>query len=246
MGKNRSPYELAVIGHCIYCPSPEAIGVEHIIPESLGGKHYLTAASCISCANKTKEFERVVAREMYRPLKLSLGIRGKRSHRKQQPTHWPVEHDDGGAVERTQVEIGKLPKLYLAAEMVPLAFMEHLGTGKLETIHDFKWGPFCQMLAKAAHAYTIGVLGFGGLDFLLPPLILGHEQYLAYLIGGIGEATTTPTPELELRTVWIGRTLFVAARISLFGGRLPTYQVVSAEVRDLDLIAPKIRAATVR
>jgi hypothetical protein len=272
MGKNRSPYELAVIGRCIYCPSLDVIGVEHIIPESLGGKLYLTDASCEPCADKTKEFERSVARAMYWPLKLALGIKGKRSHKKQRPTHWRMEIGEGDEWAELQVEVGKLPKVYVAAEFplpgivtgqVPndrspefnlqikgnktamAAFAKEFGAGKLEIGHHFAWGPFCRMLAKVAHAYTVGKFGFGGLDFLLPPLIRGDADYLAYLVGGIGEPTIGPVPDLQLRLRWIGRSPFVTARISLFGGRLPTYEVVSAEVRDLNLIIPKMRAATV-
>jgi hypothetical protein len=49
------------------------------------------------------------------------------------------------------------------------------------------------MLAKIAHAVTIGWLGLDAFVPYLPPLILGNDENAAYLVGG-AEAPTKPEP----------------------------------------------------
>jgi hypothetical protein len=52
---------------------------------------------------------------------------------------------------------------------------------------------FARMLAKIAHAATVGWLGLDSFKPYLPPLILGEDENAAYLVGG-AEPPTAPGP----------------------------------------------------
>src|ERR1700730_12837576 len=104
-------------GRCIYCPCDQGLTDEHVVPLALGGKWILPDASCEICRVKTSRFEQIVARDMYWPLRLSLGIRGRK--RKDRPTHWAgvVVDDATGGETPTTFEVEKIPPLYLVAAL---------------------------------------------------------------------------------------------------------------------------------
>lgn len=208
---------------------------------------------------------------MYWPLRLVLGIKGKRSRKKMQPTHWPAEIVDENGSERIQVEVGKLPRVYNVVEMPPAGiilgeavretnpdlklhlkgkqadikqFADLVGAGKVKIGSHWDWNAFNKTLAKIAHAYTVGVIGIHGSEFLLPALILGSYHHFPYLIGGIESESDVLKPpiDLQLEVRKIRGTSYVIVKVSLFSGRFPTYQIVSAEVRDLGWVTGKMNS----
>jgi len=263
--------EYSAVGQCIYCGDPNDLTDEHIIPESLGGRLVLPKASCKACATTTGRFEQIVARKMYLwPLRSRIGISGKRKHKKQRPTHWPAELVDGSEVEKIQVEIGKLPRLYVVIEMPPAGiiageapretnpelklhikgdksemaqFVQEQDAGKLQTQHFFDWNAFNRLLAKIAHAYSVAVLGFDGLEYLLQPMVRGSYSMFSYLVGRVSaEREILPKgTDLALGIRAIRGEAFLSVKTSLLGGRTPTYEIVSARITDLPLLEQKIR-----
>jgi hypothetical protein len=168
----------------------------------------LPEASCESCRVKTGQFEQIVARDMYWPLRLRLGVRGRR--RKQRITHWQgvVIDDDTGIETPVAFEVEKIPRIYVVAEfpspgilkgLIPIdsnpefklhlkgdktelqQFMVAMGVAKQEVVFDWHWGPFNRLLAKIAHAYAVASLGLDGFEHFLPPLIVGDAPYFSHL-----------------------------------------------------------------
>ena len=51
---------------CIYCGRRNVLLTdEHVVPFFIGGKHVISKASCLMCANITKKFEQDVARDLW-------------------------------------------------------------------------------------------------------------------------------------------------------------------------------------
>lgn len=259
-------YPFPPANRCIYCPKTENLSREHIIPESLGGKLVLEKASCPDCAVITGQFEQLVARDMYWPLRLNLGIMGKRSRKKGRRTHWVIQREDeNGKIESIRVEVGKLPRIYVVVEMPPAGiilgepprdtnpelrvllkcdrehlkkFGEALGATDWRSQHHWDWVAFNQLLAKVGHAYMTALLGFGGYEPLLIPIILGKSAFFPYLIGGVSNASENVVAPhgLDLLARVIRGEPYLCVRMTFFQGRFPTYEVVSAKITDLDLI----------
>lgn len=72
------------LGYCAYCGqiadssgNKIELSSEHIIPEFLGSGLELPASSCAACQKATSVVEYTIAREMFGPVRRSLGLRGK-------------------------------------------------------------------------------------------------------------------------------------------------------------------------
>ena len=115
--------KLPPVGRCIYCLSTEGLTNEHIMPIALGGKLVLPKASCEPCRRITSEFERIVTRQMYWPLRLSLGLLGSPKHKRERPTHWKTIIIDGEREDALSVEVGKLPRTYIVFEYPPAGIL---------------------------------------------------------------------------------------------------------------------------
>jgi hypothetical protein len=246
---------LAAVEKCIYCGSTDQLSDEHIMPQSMGGRVILPKASCEVCRRKTEKFERVVARTMYWPLRLKIGIKGKRHHKR--PTHWLAEIDDveGEKVERRALPVQEIPTAYIVAEMPPagmftgeppsdgspamqihmkgnkaeLARMaESLGVGRWELTQNFHWGAFSLMLAKIAHAWAAAQVGVDTFEHLLAPLIRGEAHYYRWLIGGRGPTSEVLTPpnDLALCVHIIDGKPMLLVHMTFFGHRFPIYTVI--------------------
>lgn len=68
------------IGKCVYCGSTEQLSDERVIPEGLGGRDLLRAASCEPCRVETGKFEQHVLRNMLWAMRIRMKVRGKRRH----------------------------------------------------------------------------------------------------------------------------------------------------------------------
>lgn len=265
------PY-IASPGRCIYCPGrPDSD--EHIIPQSLGGRLVIENASCKDCRRVTSEFERIVAREMYWPLRLTLGIKGSKKHKTERPTHWMGVLEDGDSIQDAPIEVGRFPAIYTVMEFAPpglliglpmhsgnpemklrlkasdteiRALCDDLGVGNLKVEHTLQWAPFARMIAKICHAYAVSVVGLEGMRFYLPELILGTSGHLSHHVGGLSDPTheLKPPHDLGLAIQTFNGAPHIVGRTTLFGAnRFPTYEAVVGEILDLDLITRKISCA---
>jgi hypothetical protein len=262
-----TPFPFAPVGRCIYCGRADGLSDEHPTPEALGGILVLPKASCPTCAVITGKFEQKFARHMYWALRLRLGIKGKRSRRKQRRTHWSVTVD---GTETIEIEVGKIPEFYVVPEFPPagiilgepprdtnpefklnlvgdMAALEQLmkeaGAGKFETNHFFDWNAFNRQLAKIAHALAVATYGFDGLEYLLVPIILGDDGHFPYFIGGVGSPAEALPSDKDAQFVYrdIFGDLYLTIKISFFWGRSPTYEVVCARITDRALVFSKTR-----
>ena len=259
-------------GRCLYCPSSDELTAEHIVANALGGKLVLEAASCTECRKKTSKLEEVVARQMYWPLRLSLGVIGNRKH-KDRPTHWPGVLQVNDRIEDMPIEVGKFPQIYAVMEMPPPRILSgavatpempqlriiikpskaelakiaaQWGADQIEFKSEIVWGTFARMIAKICHAYAVSVVGLDGVDFFLPPLIVSPSDYIAHYVGGVDdpEHQLAPPHDLALRVQDIdGRPYLVAFTTILGANRFPTYQCIVGEILNLDLIRERMGGA---
>lgn len=257
-------------GRCIYCPSIVHLTDEHIIPQSLGGRLVLRASSCENCRRITSTFEQAVTRETYWPLRLRLGLKGSRKHKRSRPTHWSGILQDEDRIEITAIEVSKLPLIYCVPEIeqpgiycgAPLTtgnpkielklrgsreelakLLKEQDAGRFEIVFEFQWVPFLRMIAKICHAYAVSVVGLDGIDFYLPPLIRGETAELAHFVGGIGSSNNAlrPPSDLALDITYINDIPHLVGRCTIFGEDLfPTYQAVVGKILDLDLVHEKM------
>lgn len=74
------------IGACIYCGATQGrLTEEHIVPKGLGGTLVLPDSSCDPCAKLTSQFEMRVLRGFLDRGRQSLGVKGRKSHRRPAP-----------------------------------------------------------------------------------------------------------------------------------------------------------------
>ena len=76
------PIKIGVALRCIYCGNTaEPLGVEHAIPEAIGGGLLLTKATCPCGPKLTHGFEGAVTRQIFQQVRRQLGIKGKKRKR---------------------------------------------------------------------------------------------------------------------------------------------------------------------
>jgi hypothetical protein len=123
------------------------------------------------------------------------------------------------------------------------AYAKSFGAGRWRMSGAWDWDAFNQLLAKIAHALTVAICGFEGLEYLLVPMILGTDRHFPYLIGGIDNPSNVLPAGYDLQFNYreIRGVPYVTVRISLLEGRTPTYEVISARVTDRALIISKVR-----
>jgi len=112
----------------------------------------------------------------------------------------------------------------------------------------FQYGPFLRLLAKIAHGYAVAKLGIDAYKWILPPYILGQDDRLGHVVGGVPHSSGVNHPlfpaeflklaELRgnLNILAIGpvrstNRAFMAVHVQLFRHmRTPMYEVIVAEI----------------
>jgi hypothetical protein len=264
--------KLPSLGRCIYCPETRDLTDEHIMPTALGGTLVIEKASCRACAAITHKYEQGVTRGMYWPLRLRMGMKGSRKHKKERPTHWAGVIEDGQDINQVLIEVGKLPRIYAVMVMPPpgiltgapptesnpeiqvqlkgdnaelAQFLKEIDVGHFEFTFNLQWHAFSRMIAKICHAFVVGMVGLDGIDFLLPPLIREQSNYLAQFVGGVSatEDALLPPNDLGLALKQVHGGPYIVGRTTMFGNnRFPTYEAVVGKVLDQDLIFTKLAA----
>jgi hypothetical protein len=92
-----------------------------------------------------------------------------------------------------------------------------------------------RMLAKIAHGYAVGELGYGSFRPLLLDIILGRQPlYISHYVGGLRDQEIpqgSDLHEIEIDNTGLGKGRYVVVRIQLFADRkLPEYYVVAGEL----------------
>jgi hypothetical protein len=244
--------------YCIYCGSIDCrLTDEHIIPLSLNGDLILPKSSCESCANITKKFEQIVARNMYGHFRLKHNFKTRR--KKERNSQIAAVFDMAGIDKPIVLPASEVPTSFVALKLPPPGIFSDLELSdlnpemKIEIKANTKewdsfakrfdarqiqgpemnvfWGPFCQLLAKIAHSYAMAVLKGNYFQPYLNDLILGKSHYLSHYVGG--SSKDVPNAALWFDVVLGNGEWLLCVGINLLGnGSLPSYQVVVGKVTD--------------
>jgi hypothetical protein len=137
------------VGKCIYCHATSysttrrELGLEHIIPEALGGKLLLPKASCEACERMINSFETFCAKVVFEDLRYSIGITGKRGkvRRSKRRISDKVAFWRNGIAELVEVPIKDMPRrIMVPAPQVP--GMMHPNPTDPSNIHRYAYYNF--------------------------------------------------------------------------------------------------------
>lgn len=258
-------------GRCIYCGSDggtDGLSDEHIVAYCLAIDTYLPAASCQPCAKKTSYLEGYAGRQIFGPMRVHFKIQSRRKRIKLDPIDVIFKKAHGGE-ERRQIPREKLPPIVVLPILEPPGIFHDQQPAPITKFENWQWiaeDPairmnkllqpgdagweihsevkplvFARMLAKIAHAVTVGWLGLDSFKPYLRPLILGENENAAYLVGG-AEPPTAPGPAQQYSEKTLhhilkiipmsspGKPDLLAASIRLFLHiGTPTYWVIVGE-----------------
>lgn len=159
-----------------------------------------------------------------------------------------LEFDPPGLIEgRELTELSPPMRLHLKGDTREMAALvnEH-GAGKLEVSQELQWAPFARMIAKICHAYAVSQIGLEGIEFYLPPLILGKSDYLGHYIGGLSDPAfgLAPPNDCSLALHTVGGMPHLIGRTTIFGNnRFPTYETIIGRILNIGLVSQKIEGA---
>jgi hypothetical protein len=206
------------VWRCIYCSddeNPSRLQKEHIVPLSLAGNLVLPRASCSKCAKKTSEFESIIARDIYGPMRIRYGLPTR--HPDQRPNMLPLTIDFDDQTKTVEWPISDYPDIpisipvfdppgiltgakrearfptvrWMVLNPQPPAMHRNYSAKKPKGAKSFwlsanmQFFPFARMLAKIAHSFAVASQGVDAFEHLLPRLILGEDDTLPYFVGGV-------------------------------------------------------------
>jgi hypothetical protein len=108
---------------CIYCGNTtEPLGVEHAVPQAIGGGLLLTKATCPCGPKLTHGFEGAVTRQIFQQVRRQLGIKGKKRKRGPDEMLLPVfdRYTEDMSLAR-KVAIENHPSMLMIPRIKPLA-----------------------------------------------------------------------------------------------------------------------------
>lgn len=199
--------ELVRADRCIYCSaSTSYLGAEHVWPDGLNGHLIVPRASCRLCEDRINRFEQSVVKINLGLARDAHGIHSAKRRRGfirpktlratregapdldlpfeiNMPQAIIVEAPGRRASIITGVEFGSQDLVPIVVATNPDA---HFPPGYSVSIKKFRTGNFPRFLAKVAHSYATGILGFGAFQPALLGLIRGegppsHSRFLGDL-----------------------------------------------------------------
>jgi len=245
--------KLAAFGRCVYCGRdqdenglPLKLTSEHVIPEFLGAGLELPDASCPTCQSVTATFEAFIAREIFDPVRKSIGLVGK--HKVLRKSNFPL--DVGRETTTNKIlpvthypTILVLPALYPAASYSrrpkdaddPFNFRMFNINADPKALQEYAIDQFssqcidmvrfAQMIAKIAHVYAMHHFGYGTFKPLVAefartdyPLGAQCKSHLEH-VGCLWEAGETPSQnlhEIEVGRINWDGRIIKAVRVRLF------------------------------
>jgi hypothetical protein len=259
-------------GRCIYCgASGERLTHEHIVAYCLAQDTYLPNASCLTCSKVTSYLEGYAGRHVFGAMRKHFRIQSRRRRRDLGTVDVEFRKSDG-TTEVRAVPRDALPAVVMLPILPPPGIFHDQVPAPIAKFDPWVWiahdltpsiSPFlrqeevegrllvninalvfARMLAKIAHAATVGWLGVDAFKPFLTPLILGHHDNAGYLVGGAAPPTEPLPPQpyrkdtLHHRMLIIpmsaaGKPHLLAVTIQLFlhiGS--PTYWVIVGEPSD--------------
>jgi hypothetical protein len=138
-----SPIKIGTTSRCIYCGRPdEPRGIEHAIPEAIGGGLLLMNATCPCGPKLTHGFEGTVTREIFQQVRRQSGIKGKKRKRGADAFLLTVHEkfaEPFDVAPARKVSIDDHPSMLFIPRLQPL---KRLGTQQLLQVMEGKPVPF--------------------------------------------------------------------------------------------------------
>jgi hypothetical protein len=212
------------VWECIYCGKPhtkdEPLGREHIVPYFLIGEDglILPRASCICCSEKTRDFEKICARDLFGTARIVTNAPTRNPD--ERPKHLPATVIQDGTSTEVQIPIENYPYLHLnffqfglcnlitgkqwtGGQMAKLRSIDATllnvktttpPSAEVEVYSKLDPVAFFKLLCKIAHGYAIAIHGVKSHQWLLPDLIRGLANNFSDFVGG-GSALPQDIPE---------------------------------------------------
>jgi hypothetical protein len=270
-------------GKCIYCGSdgsPDGLTDEHLVAYCLANDAYLPASSCTVCNKTTSYIEGYAGRQIFGPMRKHFQIQSRRKRGDLGDVDVTFTKPDGTSEVR-QIPRDKLPAMVALPILTTAGFFNDQVAAPITAFTPWIWTAedplphlkpffnplevhahidirinplvFAKMLAKIAHAVSVGWIGLESFRPYLPPLILGNDDKAAYLIGGAKPPTDPDPPQpysdatlhhiLKLQPMSSpGKADILVAEIRLFKHiGSPTYYVIVGELLPIGLerLTPK-------
>ena len=225
------------LGQCIYCGSTskeDGLHMEHIIPDSIGGRLKFEGASCHECEKLTHAFEGRVISHLYGDARAQIGIR--RGHSRKWPDKFVIRTTRKTGPEVVEVSIDEHPGAACIFNLKPAGIF--LGSPKNDrdfpdvtlTMVTFKSDfydriahiggrvslnrgglhvdEFARFLAKIAHVYAVAELGLDAFKPVLTNAILDKPpMLLSHYVGG-QISDRTEKQQVDLHELEVFRYLF--------------------------------------
>lgn len=194
---------------CIYCGNSKALLTdEHIVPFFIGGKHILSKASCLPCADITKKFEQDVGRGLWGDARASYNAPTR--NKKDRVKAFSLKDPKGVGAE-ILISAEEYPAAMVFYRMPTAGIINCVSpttnqskTWVLQAIIDpdrvnefekkypgrltvkFKNVPesFGRMIAKIAYCQIMTVLDPTDFKHICLPYILGKKSNISYVVGG--------------------------------------------------------------
>jgi len=203
-------------GVCIYCgrhADKVKLTDEHTMPFSLGGNVILEKASCLDCANVTKNFEGYLGRKVFGDFRTHAGTQTR--NKKDRPSSLQAKITLRGREFVREFDVGDHP-FFTSFPVLPVAgilsgdqprreykwvnahvfhsippnIRETLGMHSHEkaTLHypdiTVDTNKFARAIAKIAYCTAVMKWGIGGFrPLIIRQLILGEYPFVPYLVG---------------------------------------------------------------
>lgn len=219
------------VNACIYCGA-KGPGIrltdEHIVPLSLGGTYVLPKASCLECADKTKNLEGYAARQVFQDVRIEYGFPTRRP--KERPTHLPLRESFSPSPELAPIRLvptKDYPGTLILTVLEPAGiltgrspeegakgypFVRFIGgRERVERLkkqgidskvyREFKPDLFLRLIAKIALGITVAAYGLDSFEPTVRDIILRRDTNAFYWVGGVTKEMMDEFPPPSDKTV---------------------------------------------
>jgi hypothetical protein len=196
------------VGYCIYCgarPPATVMSDEHVVPRGLGGGLIIKRGSCEDCRKTTQKFEEACLRGSFLPFRVKAGLQKPTNKDRPKKLRLKIGKDLTDAM----VDVEDFPhwlhmprfsepgifsqrdhgldtiELRMETFANPSKLDDYAGKhgGQISEDVEFQLKPFCQMLAKIAHGFSLFTHGPENFRPILTDLIRGLDDDIGYYIG---------------------------------------------------------------
>lgn len=231
---------------------------EHVLAYSLGGSDVLPKATCKYHQDITTRLDDSIAREWLNVARHVVKL-PSRSRSDWKPTYRIEVTPVAGPIYFIDVPVDQLPRLYIYENLLapgiligapPLPFrgsticfpendkalsvlVERLPRGYKAsfTSDTYTVGQLDRMLAKVAHTYLTGELGYGNFVATLLDVIEGDVEGARFFVGGYEPPAPQEVCSFSLREDVVGDFKYAVVSISIRSlSHLPKFQVVAGRI----------------